>query len=87
MSETAREEYTRYPKTVAIMRELGITVELVAENEFAITGYWELVLDKDGNRQANDDGSLMVVRHEWPSPADALRVVEAFTQEWAAQKR
>ena len=50
MSETAREEYTRYPKTVAIMRELGITVELVAENEFDITGYWELVLDKDGNQ-------------------------------------
>ena len=82
-----QEEHTRYPQTVAVMREMGIDVKLVAENDFDITGYWELVLDNDGNRTWDSNGNFVVVRHEWPSPADALRAVEQFTKEWAAQKR
>lgn len=77
---------TRYPKTVALMEEMGIDVLRVAENEFDTTGYWELALDENGNRILGKDGGIAATRRQWPSPADALRVVDQFVQERLAQK-
>lgn len=78
---------TPYPKTIALMRELGVDPIGIAENEFDTSGYWEIITDNDGKHILDRNGDAIAIRHRWPSPEIALRVVDQFVKERLAAKR
>ena len=80
--EEGRKRNERFAKTIALLEWYGINPKQVAEEGFDINGYSEFVLDENGKHVFSEDGTkVAVLRHEWPSPAVALELVEQFIQD------
>jgi len=69
-----------YPKTVALLKTMGVDADLVAVDEFTTAGYYMFVT-REGKKQYDEDGKAYRTFHEWPDLATAIRVVELFVKE------
>lgn len=70
-----------FPKTIALMHELGINPNAVLVDGIDINGYDEAVLDEAGSRSYDYHGDVVFIRKSWPSQKDALRVLDVFLLE------
>jgi hypothetical protein len=69
-----------YPKTVELLRRMGIDPDLISVADFTTAGYYMFVT-REGQKQYDEDGIAYRTFHEWPDLATAVRVIDLFIKE------
>jgi hypothetical protein len=72
---------TPYPKTVELLIAEGIDPNLITIEGINAGSYLQIVLDADGNRIMNPNGSIAAVQQAWPRPGLGGRVMQTMIED------
>jgi len=72
---------TPYPRTVELLISEGIDPNLITVEGINEASYLQIVLDADGNKIMNSNGSIAATQRAWPRPGLGERVMQAMIED------